>query len=134
MRGELSRLDVMIQVERNVANVVAALVDDPPPRPAVLVADFDGISGGDLFQLHQIRERGWTGVVVGIGLIPFPLRRSLGIERVIEVPAGEGALAQQIEAVDFTGQTVRIPIGRDLTNTSAFQARAPNVRVAIKRR
>ncbi len=131
--SEMSRLDVMMQIERNVDNVIAALVEDPPPRPAVLVVDFDSIDSGALLQLHAIREQGWCGVLIGLGLVPLPLRTSLGIERVLALPANDGQLARLIDTVDFTGQTVRIPVWRDTSQMAPFQARALNVRVAIKR-
>ncbi len=131
---ELSRLDVMLQIERNVVNVIAALVEDPPPRPAVLVVDFDSISSGALLQLHAIREHGWCGALVGVGLVPLPLRTSLGIDRVLALPARDGELAHLVGTVNFTSQTVRIPVCRDTGAMVPFQARSLHVRVSVKRR
>lgn len=129
---EIARADAQVQVERSVENVIAALLEDPPPRPAVMVVDFDRMDAGEMLQLHAVREQGWCGVVIGVGLIPLPLRSSLGIERVIEMPAADGALAHAIDAVGFTTQTVRIPVRRDTSTMGAFQARAPNARVVTK--
>ena len=38
------------------------------------------------------------------------------------------SLAKLIDTVDFTGQTIQIPISRHETEMSAFQTRSPNVR------
>lgn len=127
--SEISRLDAFVQIERNVENVIAALIEDPPPRPAILVVDFDEMDPGEMLQLHALRERGWCGVIIGVGMIPIPLRSSLGIERVVSLPAADGDLASAIEAVGFTSQTVRIPVRRDTSAMGAFQVRANNARV-----
>lgn len=111
--SEISRVDALTQVARSLDNVIAALVEDPPPCPAVLVVDFDRMDAGEMLQLHTIRERGWCGVIIGLGAIPIPLRCSLGIECVIGLPAEEGAVALAIETAGFTSQTVRIPVHRE---------------------
>ena len=56
---ELGRGNAVMQLGRHVEHVVSALTEDPPPRPQVLVVDFDAISAVDLLQLHSIREHGW---------------------------------------------------------------------------
>lgn len=130
--AEIARADALVQIERNVENVIAALLEDPAPRPALMVVDFDKMDAGEMLQLHAVREQGWCGVVIGVGMIPLPLRSSLGIERVIPLPAKDGALAQAIEAVGFNTQTVRIPVRRDPDSMAPFQARAANARVVGK--
>ncbi len=130
--SEISRLDAFVQIERNVENVIAALIEDPPPRPAIVVVDFDQMEAGAMLQLHAIREQGWCGVIIGVGMIPLPLRSSLGIERVINLPATDGDLTQAIEAVGFSAQTVRIPVRRDPAGIGVFQVRATNARVVAK--
>lgn len=130
--SEISRVDAFVQIERNVENVIAALIEDPPPRPAVVVIDFDKMDAGAMLQLHAIREQGWCGVIIGVGLIPTPLRSSLGIERVLALPATDGDLSKAIEAVGFSAQTVRIPVRRDPSTMSAFQVRAASARVVTK--
>lgn len=133
MVSEISRLDSFVQIERNVENVIAALTEDPPPRPAIVVIDFDKMDAGAMFQLHALRERGWCGVIIGVGMIPIPLRSSLGIERVVTTPANDGDLADAIEAVGFTSQTVRIPVRRDTSAMGAFQVRAHSARVVTNK-
>jgi hypothetical protein len=130
--SEISRLDAFVQIERNVENVIAALIEDPPPRPAILVVDFDKMQGGAVMQLHAVRERGWCGVIIGVGMVPIPLRSSLGIERVVAIPATDGDLSKAIEGVGFTSQTVRIPVRRDTSAMGAFQVRATSARVVTK--
>jgi len=46
IEGELSRapISITIQIGRRVRTVVSALVRDPPPRPQVLIVDFDAVS------------------------------------------------------------------------------------------
>jgi hypothetical protein len=130
--SEISRVDAFVQIERNVENVIAALIEDPPPRPAIVVIDFDRMDAGAMLQLHAIRDQGWCGVIIGMGMIPIPLRSSLGIERVVGLPATDGDLAKAIDAVGFSAQTVRIPVRRDTSAMGAFQVRATSARVVTK--
>lgn len=111
VENELSDGNATIQLARSVAHVVAALVEDPAPRPQLLVIDIDALSAGELFHLHQIRERGWFGAVVALGSVPVSLRVSLGIVRAIGVPFIPDALRQELVkhrcAVEC--QTTQIP-------------------------
>jgi hypothetical protein len=108
---ELVRADALLQVARSVANVVSALVDDPAPRPQILIIDIDALTPGEILDLHAIRERGWTGSVVALGRVPASLRSSLGVERAIAAPFIEDALCDEISkhrcAVET--QTMQIP-------------------------
>lgn len=130
--AEISRLDAFVQIARNVENVIAALIEDPPPRPAIIVVDFDKMEAGEMLQLHSVREQGWCGVIIGVGMIPIPLRSSLGIERVVPLPAADGDLERAIESVGVAAKTVRIPVRRDTSGMSAFQVRATAARVVAK--
>jgi len=131
--SEISRLDAFVQIARNVENVIAALIEDPPPRPAIVVVDFDKMQAGEMLQLHAIREQGWCGVIIGVGLIPIPLRSSLGIERVVPLPASDGDLERAIESIGVAAKTVRIPVRRDTSAMGAFQVRAASARVGSKK-
>jgi hypothetical protein len=67
---ELVDEPITLQIARNVAQAVSALVEDPPPRAQILILDVDSIAPVDLLQLHQIRERGWFGAIIAIGQVP----------------------------------------------------------------
>jgi hypothetical protein len=110
--NDLARVDALVQVARSAPHVISALVEDPPPVPAMLVVDFDHMPAAEMLMLHTIRERGWCGEIVAVGTIPMPLRSSLGIERVVAASAPSGALAREIEGVGFQAQTIRIPMGK----------------------
>ena len=109
---ELIRKSTIIQVGRSVSHLVAALVEDPAPRPQVLVIDLDALDAGELFHLHQIRERGWCGTIVALGRVPHALRASLGIDTVIAPPFVEDALGEAIakHREDLSHVTVPIPL------------------------
>ncbi|MEO8703865.1 MAG: hypothetical protein ABI867_27690 [Kofleriaceae bacterium] len=93
---ELARGGTTVQVAKAVHEVVTALVDDSGPRPQILVIDLDALSAGELFHLHQVRELGWCGTMVALGVVPPSLRVSLKINRVIPPPFVEDALADEI--------------------------------------
>jgi len=109
---ELARGRAMVQVGRSVTHIVAALVEDPAPRPQILVIDLDAVPAGELFHLHSIREQGWCGTIVALGTIPQSLRSSLAIDKVIAPPFASDSLCEEIakHRVGTTAQTVRIPL------------------------
>lgn len=107
--SELETGGNMVQSARSMSAVVSSLVDDPTPRPQVLVLDVDGTQPGDLMYLHLVRERGWCGRIIGLGVVPPALRQSLGIERVLNTPYLDGALTSAINDIGFTNETRRIP-------------------------
>jgi hypothetical protein len=61
-----------LQLARSVKQVVSALVEDPPSRAAILIADFDAIAPGDVMELHTIRERGWFGAGIATETTKMP--------------------------------------------------------------
>ena len=83
---ELAELRISTQTARSVDQLVSALVEDPPPRPQLLFADFNAMSPGELLHMHRIREEGWFGTVFAIGKTSLLLRSSLRIERVLQLP------------------------------------------------
>lgn len=117
--GETARLDALVQIARSVEQIIDALVEDPPPRPQVLVVDLDAITPGDLLYLHQIRERGWCGRIIGLGTAPRALRTSLGIERMLNTPFVEDSLADAINEIGFHAMTKKIPLFDDAAVTAA---------------
>lgn len=134
--SELSRADAIVQTGRTVEQVVAALIEDPAPRPQVLVVDFDAISPGELLELHRIRD-GWFGSIVGVGVVPSSLRSSLGIERVVNTPLHRDSLRDALDQDGFTAATRRIPVLTDLAEDELpqqpFTARATAARVTVRR-
>ncbi|HEY5934247.1 MAG TPA: hypothetical protein VIU61_06430 [Kofleriaceae bacterium] len=109
IESELKRRGVTWQTARTVPQILAGLIDDPPPRAQILVADFGPMSPIDVLQLHGIRERGWFGVIIGLGEVSTDLRKSLQIEAVIGPPYKPDALVDLIGATKLTLATTKIP-------------------------
>lgn len=130
---ELGRLDAVLQIGRHVAHIVSALVEDPPPRPQVLVVDFDAMSAIDVMQLHAIREHGWCGRIIGLGVVPPPLRASLGIERVLNTPFDSNSLRDAVVEIDFEKKTQAIPVMAGDDHEPALAVRAQHTRVGVAR-
>jgi hypothetical protein len=110
IESELSHRSVMVQLGFSVAQVVSALVEDPPPRPQILVADFEHISPGDLFHLHVLREQGWFGRILAIGELPPELCTSLAVEYVIRAPYPRDALRDLVMSTSFVAATAKLPV------------------------
>jgi hypothetical protein len=110
VEGELHDRAVVVQIGFSVDHVVSALVEDPPPRPQVLVADFDDMDPGELLHLHLLREQGWFGRIIALGSVPAALRSSLSIECVIEAPFARDALHDVITNTGFASQTTKLPV------------------------
>jgi hypothetical protein len=108
--GELAGKSVLLQIGFSVAQVVSALVEDPPPRPQVLVADLDDMRPGELMHLHVLREQGWFGRIIALGDLPPALISSLQIERVIGEPFARDALRDAITNAGFVAPTTKMPI------------------------
>jgi hypothetical protein len=110
VESELQHRSVMVQLAFSVAQLVSALVEDPPPRPQILVADFDDMNAGELLHLQVLREQGWFGRIIALGDVPPEMCISLGIERVIGAPFPRDALRGVIAESPVGPQpTTRIP-------------------------
>jgi hypothetical protein len=111
IESELARapITVTIQVGRRVRTIVSALVKDPPPRPQVLIVDFDAIAPGELLELHAIRDEGWSGRVIGLGVVPVELRASLAIDAVIAPPFVRDSLLDCVAGTRHATQTTPMP-------------------------
>jgi hypothetical protein len=107
---ELAVESVMIQIGHSVEHVVSALVEDPPPRPQVLIADFDDLEPGELMHLHVLREQGWFGRIIALGDVPATLRSSLSIETVLRPPFVRSTLRDVIAASRYGTSTTKLPI------------------------
>jgi hypothetical protein len=106
--GELDTSGLVIQRGRSIAEIVAALVEDPPPRPQVLIADFDLVAVPELQQLHAMRQQGWFGTIFGLGKVSMALRRSLQIERVFAAPYPLHGLRAALALLSHDARTMRI--------------------------
>ena len=98
---------IVLRTVGTVREVVTALIDDPPPRAQLLIADVTAMTPVDVLQLHEIRERGWFGVIVAIGAVPDELRASLAIDRVV-APFGVHAVREAVDAVGVNKATTRM--------------------------
>jgi len=107
---ELAHKAVIVQIAFSIDHVVSALVEDPPPRPQILVADFDAMQAGEIMHLHLLREQGWFGRIIALGDLPSSLRSSLAIERVLTAPFVRDALREAITDPGFVAATTRLPV------------------------
>lgn len=109
---ELRHSETELGTADTVDEVLLALFDIPPPRPQILVVDFDPLNASEVFQLHAVRARGWFGVIIGLGTVAPALRTSLAVHRVLARPLDDGALARAFEVIGVSDPTSRIPILR----------------------
>ena len=110
IEGELARAPVTIQLARRVRTVVAALIKDPPPRPQLLIVDFDAVSPAELFDLHAVRHEGWEGRLIGVGDVPLELCNSLDIDQVIPTLVRD-SLLDCVAGTRHATATIPIPMG-----------------------
>lgn len=104
------RPKISIQLGRRVRTVVYALTKDPPPRPQVLIVDFDAISPGELFELHAVRHEGWTGRLIGLGDVPPDLVKSLEVDQVFTAPFVRDTLLDAVAGTTHAAVTTLIPV------------------------
>jgi hypothetical protein len=111
IEAELSRapISISIQVGRRVRTVISALVRDPPPRPHVLIVDFDAVSPAEVLELHAVRHEGWPGRLIALGSVPLELRASLEIEQVLDGPLVRDSLLDIVAGTRHADTTVPIP-------------------------
>jgi hypothetical protein len=107
--AELDRDGAVLQTARDLPQLMHALVEDPSPRPNVLVVDLDAITPGELLELHSVRERGWFGTIIGLGKVPEALKSSLGIDRAIRPPFSRDQLRDTIGELREPAATKKIP-------------------------
>jgi hypothetical protein len=110
LEGAEPRPKITIQLGRRVRTVVCALVKDPPPRPQVLIVDFDAISAGELFELHAVRHEGWTGRLIGLGDVPPELVTSLEVDHVFTAPFVRDSLLDCVAGTTHAAITALIPV------------------------
>jgi hypothetical protein len=110
LENELGREPTMLQVSRGVKDLVAALIDDPPPRPQILVIDLELLSPAEILHLHSVRDHGWCGTIIALGRVSASLRASLAITAVLPFPLAEDALHDVLAELRFDAQTMRLPV------------------------
>lgn len=98
IEAELTHRAIMVQLGLSLSQVVSALIDDPPPRPQILVVDFDAIPPAAVMDLHILRTQGWFGRILAIGDVQPSLCASLTIDTVLSGPLAQGSLRRQIVA------------------------------------
>jgi hypothetical protein len=107
---ELSHAPITIQVGRRVRTVVAALVRDPPPRPDILVVDFDAVSPAELLELHAVRQEGWFGRLIALGSVSPELCTTLGIDHVLQEPLVRDSLLDCVAGTRHAAVTTACPV------------------------
>ena len=105
---EIADPRITFYVVRKVADLVWALSQDVPPRPQILVADFDALSPAELLELHAVRER-WYGSIIALGTVAPELEDSLKIDFVIAPPFGSEVLRAKIGEVGLDRLTKKMP-------------------------
>lgn len=105
---ELALLRITLQVSRSVKDLVAALVEDPPPRPQLLFAELSAMTPAEILHLHSIREQGWFGSVFALGEAPLALCQSMRIERILTTPLSRASLRDGLAGASHATQTIRI--------------------------
>lgn len=108
--NELARGGATIQIARDVKDLVHALVDEPPPRPQVLVIDLDLLPPAEILHLHTLPQQGWFGTIIAVGRVPASLRASLNIATVIGFPLSEDSFREAIGELRFDAKTMRLPV------------------------
>jgi hypothetical protein len=107
---ELSHAPITIQLGRRARTIVAALVRDPPPRPDVLVVDFDAVSPAEIAELQALRREGWRGRLIGLGHVTFEQRNALGVDHVFEPPLVRDSLLDCVAGTKHAAVTTACPI------------------------
>jgi hypothetical protein len=84
VRSELAGTQIELEVAQSVRQLVRVLTEEAP-RPQLLVIDLNSVTAAELLHLHSIRDQGWFGAIVALGRVPASLRKSLSIERTVDV-------------------------------------------------
>lgn len=107
IRDELTSATVALRFATTVKDVVEELLRGQPPRPQILIADFDDISAADALLAHEIRQ-GWFGTLIAVGAITPELRTSLNVASVVSTFKPE-TLGKAVHDVGLHRATTRMP-------------------------
>jgi hypothetical protein len=84
----------------SLAEVVTLLTLVPPPWPRFLIIEVDAISPFEVALVGCARASGWSGAVIAIGDASNDLRRSLGIDAILDRSLGCEVLRNVLAARD----------------------------------
>jgi hypothetical protein len=107
---ELCHAPITIQIGRRIRTIVAALVKDPPPRPQLLIVDFDAVSADEIVELHAVRQSGWDGRLIAVGNVWPELRASLAIDDVLAPPLVRDSLLDCVAGTRHATVTISCPV------------------------
>ena len=111
IENELGRCGRPTLIPQSIAELVQILLGETgAPRPQLLVIDLDALTAGELFHLHRIRERGWSGTLIVLGRVPPSLRVSLGVDRALLPPFVEDALSEVVARHVHGSNATTVPI------------------------
>jgi hypothetical protein len=86
---------------------IASLIETLPPRPQILIVDFDALTPAQVEELRVVREA-WFGTLIALGTVSDDLRASLHVDHVLARPLGSEALRKAVGSVGLERPTTRI--------------------------
>jgi len=108
IQHELDGQPVEVQLGGTLEEVIRALVEAPPPRAQILIADFDAMTPADVLRIHALREQGWFGSIVALGEVSDDLRKSLAVDTVLGRPFSRNQLPNAVTAVGLHRATTKM--------------------------
>jgi hypothetical protein len=108
IEAQVATEKLALQIAASLGEVIHALIEGSPPRPMLLIADFDAIPAGELPRLRTIREHGWFGTIIALGTVPFELRQKLNVQRVLERPFSGDPLRDAVRSIGLLRPTTKM--------------------------
>ena len=107
IREELTHPRYSLEIVDDTAKLVTALTTGSPPFPQVVIVDLDELSPSEILGLHSLRDGGWFGAIVAIGVAPAELRVSLSIEYAVP-PFRPGLLSRTLRELGLSRSTTKM--------------------------
>ena len=107
VREELTHPRYSLEIVDDTAALVSTLTTGAPPFPQVLIVDLDELSPTEILGLHSLRDGGWFGAIIAIGVAPAELRASLAIEYAVP-PFRPGLLSRTLRELGLSRSTTRM--------------------------